>query len=152
MVYVIVVPTDPSLTRVKHDLATALGTHIDILSSVIIPVSPPANQENIKFGKTVRNWPFGGRLVPWGAIQSRENCINPYAPGYCQASLSAEPGHFMETIRPENSWSDGYNAHRDQRVVRFHRYSNLLTVTLPSSCFPTGAFEIRFGFPRLPGP
>jgi hypothetical protein len=30
MVYVIVLPTDPSLTRVKHDLATAPGTHIDI--------------------------------------------------------------------------------------------------------------------------
>jgi hypothetical protein len=77
--------------------------------SVVSPVYSPANQQNIKSGKNVRTPPphgqFGGSLVPCGAIPSRENYVNHWAPGYYQASLFAEHGHFIGILRLEVSWS-----------------------------------------------
>jgi hypothetical protein len=63
----------------------------------------------MKSDKNVRTPPpdgqFGGRLLPCGAIPSRENYINQWAPGYYQASLFTAPGHFIGTLRLEVSWS-----------------------------------------------
>jgi hypothetical protein len=62
-------------------------------SLVVSQVYSPANQQNMNSGKNDRTPPphgqFGGRLVPCGAIQSRESYISHQIPGYYQASLFA---------------------------------------------------------------
>jgi hypothetical protein len=73
---------------------------------VVNPVYSPANQQNMKSSKNVRTPPahgqFGGSLVPCGATPSREKYINHWAQGYYQASLFAEPGHFIGILFPKS--------------------------------------------------
>jgi hypothetical protein len=129
-------------------------------SSVVSPVSSPANQQNMTSGKNVRTPPphgkFGERLVP---VQYKVSKITSTTRLPATSKRLCSP-NLAISLRPFVWKSLGPHSRRllcSQTILEgpercaIPSRRNPHTLTLSSSSFPTDAVEIRLGITRLHG-